>query len=291
MKKKSIIILGLLLVSLLGSSFTQNSAAWISLWSVGNGDYRIYQLLREQRNLNNQLIDIMEESFLQYTILNESDFIADGYSDLALLVTDYSTVPETVTETFIMDLTWFLEAQQAAAVVFNQLHDSDLLESIRSGPIGVGSSLVLPTNCVSTFMVIFWFYYGLNWTAALNAVNTTLTGYTAYNQTPYVHIEYNATNQYDAALFANYTETGTIIWNMKTGWLESLEYNRVYDAPLSFSVVTEINSYFQSITSSGGGIISLKDIFAWLGLAVGVASLCFVIYVVKRKERTYNWVE
>jgi hypothetical protein len=285
MKKKSIIILGLLLVPLLWNSFTQTSAAWLSLWSVRNGDYRIYQLLREQRDLNNKLIGTMDKSFLQYTILNESDILLNGYSDLALLYTDYSTVPETVTETLILDLTWLLEAQQAAALVFNQLHDSELLQSVRTGPglLG-GANLILTANSYRTLIVIIWFYYGINWTTAMNGVNTTLTGYTAYNQTPYAYIDYLATNQNDAALFADYNETGTIIWNMKTGWLESLEYNRTYEAPLSFSIITKIKPYFQSITSEGE-IISLKDIFAWLGVTVGVASLCFVLYVVKKAKR------
>ncbi|HUX99360.1 MAG TPA: hypothetical protein VMV49_07380, partial [Candidatus Deferrimicrobium sp.] len=266
--------------------FIQTNQAWTSVWGTENGDVRTYQLLRERRDLSGKLLDTMDDSLIQYIILNETDIdiIPDGYSDLKIGFNDLSNIPVTFSVQTLNAISWLAIDLQARAAIFDQLHDSTLLESISTG-VTLLSSLVLPVT--SYFLIIF--YYGINWTLALDQINTTYTGYTGYHYGSYALIEYDATDQMDSTLSAMYNETGTIRWDLTTGWLQSLEYKQTYEAPLDFSILTKIKPYSQ--TSAGTFAISIKDIFGWLGLAVGIVGLCFTLVIYKKiKPPEYRWV-
>jgi hypothetical protein len=169
MRKQSLMILALTLF-LVSSTFITTSEAWISLWGVQSGKSRAFQFTRELCELNGSPIETMDSFRLQYVVLNESDPLGFGYSDLTLLFIDLSTEPLTITETILLSWSWIGVAAQGQALVFNSLHDSALLTALRGGPAG-SSSLVLPIKRSGIC--------GLDWVVALNRVNTSITGYIA----------------------------------------------------------------------------------------------------------------
>ncbi|MHA1357968.1 MAG: hypothetical protein ACTSRC_07655 [Candidatus Helarchaeota archaeon] len=292
---KSLILLTLLLIpSIMSIPLLPCNALHVNVWGNIEGEARIYELKQDMQDLNGHLIGTLEHSYIQYNTINIQNLtIVVDFTELNLIETDYSTVPETITFVNLLDIigTSLLGsyAEQIDNILFGQLFDGNLFDSIRNAVY----SLLLPTQAYEElFMGFLWVYHGVNWTVDLNEINATYPGYTAYNYSDYTQIEYMGTNVYDPALLENFNGTGTIIWDLTTGWLQSLEYVRTYESPLNFILKTTVIPYSGiTIPEATGGIV-LKDIFAWLGLGIGIAGLCFALYAIKKaKTPQFRWVE
>jgi hypothetical protein len=66
--------------------------------------------------------------------------------------------------------------------------------------------------------------------------------------------------------------------------LEFIEFNRTYADPLGFSILTSVKPF----TPRSPGILGdmrLVDLFAWIGLGIGLAGLgiAFIVYKKTRK--------
>ena len=223
----------------------------------------------------------MEEHYIQYTVLSVTDADADNHTDVIIRLVDYSADPITVTELTLPDTDAFhlldFDVTYVNDIIFNGMQDVEILHRAIAIPAFISYQLILPITSNSTF--------GLNWTAALITINGSggmYADYTGYDQGNRALITCNSTG-FDAMLQASYDLLGTIIWDRNTGWLVSLEYAQIYDESFGFTIYHSIKPSSLPSTPLSAGVIT--DIFAWLGLGVGIAGLCFTIYVYKKVKR------
>ena len=295
MKKKAFLLLMLLLLPILFSITIKESHAYLyNVWGVEDDESRIYELRREMRDQNGELMGVLDRVIIQYSILNISDveytiIVTFNSTTVYFSLNDLSTQPFTFTHIPLYDISWLFSGI-TSNLVFGELHDLDLLDSIRAPiPLLNNMFLLLPI----TYVVDGLITHGVDWATGLDEINTTVNYYTAYNHTTEVLITYNQTDVWDANFGANFNETGMIIWNFTTGWLESIVFNRTYEAPLNFSIITSVGGYTPLAPPSGiFATMSLVDLFGWIGFAVGIGGLCVTFFMFRKIRKTEdNWMD
>ncbi len=286
MKKRGLILLLLALLPLAWAQFyTEGNAYFNNVWGVEDGDFATYELKREMYDAEGHLIGVLDSFLIQYNVLNKTDEVVVGLNSTTVYVSfnDFSTQPFTFTHMPIHDVNWFLTGA-VNNLVFNELQDIDLLNQIMAPiPLITSSFLLLPLNhTIGGFP--FYETHGIDWPTALSDINSSINYYTAYNLTTQVLIQYIHEDVWNAELSSYFNETGIILWDLTTGWLELIEFNRTYADPLGFSILTSVKPY---VPKSPGilGDMRVVDLFAWIGLGIGLAGLGIAFIAYKKTKR------
>lgn len=275
MKRKNLILFILLILSLFWSiTIPKSRADLTNLWGVNNGDSRTYRIWEEMQG---SASGVSAEYFIQYNIISVADADANNFTDVSISLVDFSTDPITVTLPTLTDVD-----PPGFPIDNDGTYVNDIIFDGQQDVFFLFLYVLIPNFYQLLLPITVNTTYGLNWTAALITINGSgapYTDYTGYDQGNLALITYSEINTYDGTLDANYNLTGTIIWDKTTGWLGSLEYVRTYEETLGLSIWTSIKPVSPT---SGAGIVTIRDITAWLGLAVGIAGLCFALYIYRK---------
>ncbi|NVM52174.1 MAG: hypothetical protein HWN66_00635 [Candidatus Helarchaeota archaeon] len=281
--KKRKILLGLLFF-IIFIFFTPNhvSRAQVeNIWGVSRGDSRIYQI---QREFHGDFNGIAEKVILEYYIMNNYDLNSNNVTDIALAVTDITTTPTRKYLLDLMDGTWWIwrvvegwERNDFVNFYFKGFSNQSLIDTIkRPFPLS-WTFFILPLKGNDSL------HSGVNWTFSLNYINGSIPNYLVYDLGDTVKISVDKINVLHPDFNTYYNDTGEIIWEKATGWLDSIYLTRTYDTPLNYTISITVDSL-----SSTNPSITLSDLLSWIGLTLGIGGLTFMTYVFIKYRRLYR---
>ncbi|MHA1132504.1 MAG: hypothetical protein ACTSQI_19820 [Candidatus Helarchaeota archaeon] len=256
----------------------QSSAQTIDVWGAKPGHSRTYQI---QREFNGSISGILDKYIVQYIVMDVFDNDLDNYTDIRLGIIDLSGTSTGIDMKVLSARAWWFFSLDWVRVDDDNIYfygysDSTLIHYILNpNPPSITTYPILPIYFNDSL------YIGVNWTYAINRINSSILDYTAYDLGDTVKISCDRINKFNSYYGAYYNETGVILWNRSVGWLESIVYTRKYDNPLNFSIQTTIRHFtpkFQTPIKD----VELGKIFCLIGLSVGITGLGTTIYLITK---------
>lgn len=219
---------------------TVNKAQVDNIWSVNKGDSRIYQI---QKEFQGDFRGIANRVILEYYVMNNFDFNSNNFSDIKLAVTDLTSTPNHKNFMDLADDTWWYwrvvegwERNDYVNMYFKGYSNQNLITTLeRPFPL-CWTFLLMPIKGNDLLHI------GVNWTYSLNYINVTISNYLVYEYNNWIIINMQKENQLDVNSNTYYSNTGEIIWEKITGWLDSISYTRIYDNPLNYTIKITVDT-------------------------------------------------